>query len=198
MYPGDRATMGRGDRLGQRYGLRAVMLYLIALGTIVGGLIVYGCSGDDNNNVQTRTATLNASQEVPTTGSAATGTITLNFSGDHSQINYTLVTVGPFSSPVTQAHIHIQATGVNGAIVLFFCTNLAPPANVPTPQPCPTAGGTISGTLTAADFIPAPAAAPLGVTDFNSALAQILSGDAYANVHTVNFPGGEIRAQITP
>src|SRR5438552_2820009 len=90
MHPKDRAAMGRGDRLGQRYGLRSIILYLLALGTIAGGLIVYGCSGDDNNNnrVQVSRATLSGANEVPPVNTQATGTVTLNISSDSSQINY--------------------------------------------------------------------------------------------------------------
>jgi hypothetical protein len=29
-------------------------------------------------------------------------------------------------------------------------------------------------------------------------IAALNSGDTYANIHTTNFPGGEIRGQITP
>jgi len=32
--------------------------------------------------------------------------------------------------------------------------------------------------------------------DFAGALRIIASGDAYVNVHTTNFPGGEIRGQV--
>ncbi|TMG43298.1 MAG: CHRD domain-containing protein, partial [Chloroflexi bacterium] len=32
--------------------------------------------------------------------------------------------------------------------------------------------------------------------DFAGALRIIESGDAYVNVHTVNFPGGEIRGEV--
>jgi hypothetical protein len=39
-----------------------------------------------------------------------------------------------------------------------------------------------------------------GVTagDFDALLRAIETGEAYANVHTANFPAGEIRGQIRP
>jgi len=124
----------------------------------------------------------------------ATGTLSLTINAARTQIDYQLNTVGPFTSNVTVAHIHIGPIGTNGPIVLFFCTNQTPlPTGVPAPQACPTTGGSITGTLTSADFI---AAAGVGVTTFADAVAHVLSGDAYANVHTVNFPSGEIRGQI--
>jgi len=196
MYPRNLSAIGRGDCPEQRHGLRNVMLYLVALSTIVGGFIVFSCSSDDNGQV--RHANLVGSQEVPPVTTAATGTLTLTISDDHTRIAYQLVTVGPFTSNVRFAHIHIQQPGVNGPVVLFFCTNDPPPTGVPAPQACPTTGGTISGSLTAADFIPSTQAANLGINTFADAVAQILSGGAYANVHTVINPSGEIRAQIGP
>src|SRR5712691_7541436 len=110
MYHRDLSAIGRGDRPGRRHGLRNVMLYLIALSTIVGGFIVFSCSSDDNNG-QVRHANLVGSQEVPPVTTAATGTVTLTISDDHTRIDYQLVTVGPFTSNVRFAHIHIQQPG---------------------------------------------------------------------------------------
>jgi hypothetical protein len=166
------------------------MLYLIVLGAIAGALIVSGCSSDDESEPIVRHTIMDASQEVPPTPSAATGTVTLTISADRTRIDYVLVLVPPFTSPVILAHIHVGPPGVNGPVILFFCTNQAPPPNVPRPQACPPAGGTITGTLTAADLIPAG-----GVMTFADALAQIVGGNTYSNVHTERFPGGEIRGQ---
>src|SRR5438270_13485551 len=92
MHPKDRAAMGRGDRRGQRYGLRSIILYLLALGTIVGGFIVFGCSDDNNNNnrVQVSRASLSGANEVPPVNTQGTGTVTLTISSDNAQINYQL------------------------------------------------------------------------------------------------------------
>jgi hypothetical protein len=176
------------------------MLYFIVLSAIGGALIVLGCPGSNDDSV-IRRANLVGSQETPQpVTTAATGTISLTISSDRTRIDYQLVTAGPFTSNVTQAHIHIGPAGVTGSIVLFFCTNLTPPANVPKPQACPTAGGTVTGFLTADDFIPSAAsavAAGTGASTFADAVANILSGNAYANAHTVTNPGGEIRGQLT-
>jgi len=200
MHPRDLCGAGRGDHPGQRLGGRTVILYLIALSVIAGALIVSGCSGDDEDG-RIRSANLNGSQERPqAVTTAATGSVALTINPDQTRIDYTLITAGPFTSNVTQAHIHIGSADVAGSIVLFFCTNLTPPANVPRPQACPTTGGTISGFLTAGDFIPSSAsaiAAGTGAGTFADAVANILRGNAYANVHTVTNGGGEIRGQLT-
>jgi hypothetical protein len=111
-----------------------------------------------------------------------------------SSITYTLTFSG-LSSPVTQSHLHFAERGVGGGIFLFLCTNLTPPAGVPTPPACPASGGTVTGTLTAANVIGLPAQ-NLTAGDFAGALRIIRAGDAYANIHTTNFPQGEIRGQV--
>ena len=175
------------------------MFSLLALGTIVGALIVSGCPGGDDGQI--RRANLVGSEETPQpVTTAATGTVSLTISSDRTRIDYQLVTVGPFTSNVRFAHIHIGPAGVSGSVVLFFCTNAAPPAGVPVPQACPTTGGTVTGFLTADDFIASSAsavAAGTGASTFADAVTNILSGNAYANVHTVTNGSGEIRGQLT-
>ena len=192
-------TIGRRDHSGQRHGLRMALCYLFALSVIAGGLIVWGCSSDDNHNENEHLvkANLTNAQEVPPTSttSAATGSVTLTIPDDRSHIDYTVTTVGPFTSPVLFAHIHVGQPSFAGPVILFFCTNQAPPAGVPVPQPCPTNGGTITGRLTAADFTAPAAAVPLGVSTFSDAITAILNNNTYSNVHTERNPGGEIRGQ---
>src|SRR5262249_33550376 len=192
----DLFAIGRKDHTGQRHGLRTAILYLFALSVIAGGLIVWGCSDNNNeNNERLVGANLTGSQEVPPVTSAATGTVTLTVPDDRSHIDYTVTTVGPFTSPVLFAHIHVGQPNFGGPVVVFFCTNGAPPPNVPVPQPCPTAGGTITGTLTAADFIPGAAAAALGVNSFDDLITQLLNNNTYSNVHTQKNPAGETRGK---
>jgi hypothetical protein len=82
---------------------------------------------------------------------------------------------------------------VNGGVFLFLCSNLGNgPAGTPT---CPASGGTVTRTVTDADFVPV-AAQNVTASSVTSAVRILRSGDAYANVHTAEFPGGEIRGQI--
>jgi len=197
MPHGDLSAMGRRDCSEQRHGLRTAVLYLIALSALVSAFIVSGCAGGDEQEV--RRADLVGSQEVPPVTTTATGTVTLTFSADRTRIDYQLGVVGPFSSNVRFAHIHIGPVGVNGSVVLFFCTNEAPPAGVPAPPACPASGATVTGSLTGANCIATSAAAVTSGTrasTFTDAVTQILVGNAYANMHTVTNPGGEIRGQL--
>ena len=49
------------------------------------------------------------------------------------------------------------------------------------------------GTLTAADFIPAP---EIGVDTFEDFLDVLFAGDTYMNIHTVTNPPDEVRGQL--
>jgi CHRD domain len=179
----------------RRGASRQMLVLLLTLITYAGSLAVLGCSDDDDDDGEELGAELTGGQEVPPVNTAATGTVTLNVSDDRTRIDYRVQTEPPFTSDVRVAHIHIGQPGVNGPVVLFFCSNTTPPetpAGVPVPQACPTTGGTITGSLTAADLIPRP---EVGVSTFADAVGQILNGNSYSNVHTILFPGGEIRGQ---
>jgi CHRD domain len=121
-----------------------------------------------------------------------TGTGRLALDVDHNSATYSLTYSG-LSANVTQAHIHFGKVHVAGGIFTFLCTNLGNgPAGTPT---CPAAGGTVTGTITAASILAVPGQnIPAG--DFSVLLAALKSNTAYVNVHTVHFPGGEIRGQV--
>ena len=71
------------------------------------------------------------------------------------------------------------------------------PAAVPTPQACPPEPATIRGTLTAADVVPVPGQGiDAGAAGFAEIVKAVRNGAAYANVHTVQRPSGEIRGAL--
>jgi hypothetical protein len=136
-------------------------------------------------------------QETPLTiNSAGSGEFTATIHDNGTAITYQL-TYRDLSTAVTQAHIHFGRPAISGMIVLFLCTNGTPPAGVPTPPICPPAPATVTGTLTAADVIARPAQGiDAGAAGFTEMLEAIRAGAAYANVHTVLQPSGEIRARL--
>lgn len=154
---------------------------------------------DRVQTVQVRHANLTGSQEVPPVTTTATGTATLTISADRTQIAFVL-DIPVALANIREGHIHIAPIGTNGPIVLDLCTTrlVTPPAGVPLPPTCPTAPFTgFTGTLTAANLRPISAAvAAAGVNNSAAAVSHILSGDAYVNVHTTAFPGGEIRGHL--
>jgi hypothetical protein len=136
--------------------------------------------------------TLLGFEEVPSVFSEGSGT----FLGliDGSVIEFTLSYEG--LANVTQAHIHFGQHHTNGGIVVFLCTNLAPPAGVPVPDPCPPAAGKVAGVLTADDVL-AVAAQGIDAGNLGQLIEAILAGAAYVNVHTEAHPAGAIRGQIS-
>lgn len=137
-------------------------------------------------------------QETPQTiNSGGSATLVLRISDDGKSIAYEL-SYGGLSSTVTQSHIHFGSPATSGGVALFLCTNLGnAPATVPTPQACPAQPATITGTLTAADVIAlAGQGLDSGAAGFAEILKAIRAGAAYANVHTAQHPGGEIRGRI--
>lgn len=140
-------------------------------------------------------ARLRGLEEVPSISSGGQGFFFGALNDAETALDYTLVYFG--LDNVTQAHIHIGQTSVNGGIVLFFCTNLTPPGGVPTPPACPNgAVNTVTGTLTAANVV-TQATQGIGAGEFAEVVRAIKAGYAYANVHTGTFTGGEIRGQIS-
>jgi hypothetical protein len=129
----------------------------------------------------------------------ATGTFRATINDD-STLTYTL-TYKNLSSTVLESHIHIGATKVAGSITIFLCSNpnsILPTAPSDTPA-CPddaTHSGTVSRTVSAADVTNFAAAQGVPAGDFKDVVRAIVSHVTYANVHSTNFPAGEIRGQI--
>jgi CHRD domain len=128
------------------------------------------------------------------------GTLQLELDKKSQTATYTL-TFSNLSSAVTQAHIHFGKVHVPGGIIVWLCQTMTKPSPVGALTPfCPTAGGTVSGTITAASVVSPGTSPPAnqGVMagDFDAFTDALVSDTAYANVHTANFPAGEIRGQV--
>jgi len=144
--------------------------------------------------------TLSGYQEVSTTGSISSGgaaQFKARIRGEPGTMDRRIVWElsynAGFTTVVNQAHIHFGQRHTNGGISIFLCTNLANgPAGT---QLCPAAPATISGEARAADVI-GPAAQGIVATEIEEVIAAIRAGVAYVNIHTGQFPGGEIRGQF--
>ena len=140
--------------------------------------------------------------------SNGTGTVELSLDRKSNTITYKLTysDVGktpPQPGTVSQAHIHFGKKHVAGQVMVFFCTNLTPPAGVPKPPSCPLNSGTVTGTFIGANVLQ-QLSQNIGGGDFDALVDALTSNTAYANIHTVPlqgatntaFPAGEIRGQI--
>jgi len=120
------------------------------------------------------------------------GTIHLVLDANAQTLTYTMTFSG-LTSPVTQSHIHFGRDHNAGGVFVFLCTNLANgPAGTPA---CPAGGGTVTGTLTPASVV-AVAGQNIHAGDFDAVVRIIRNNAGYANIHTTNFPAGEIRAEV--
>ena len=140
----------------------------------------------------TYVASLAASNEVLANGSSAgvvssgTGTWTGVLNPSTNVLSWTMTFSG-LTSNSTLSHIHAQApTSSTASVVLNFATF---------PGSTISLGGT-SGTASGSINL-ATAVSGTGLTiSGDSLLKAINAGQAYVNVHTVNFGAGEIRGQI--
>lgn len=109
-------------------------------------------------------ASLTGAQEVPSSGSAATGTGSLVVNPLTRLASGSIALTG---ITATAAHIHLGATGANGAVIVPL-------------------------TFTGAGVFSVPASTVLTADQFNA----YKQGNLYFNAHSTAFSGGEIRGQI--
>ena|SRR5207249_2732979 len=130
-------------------------------------------------------AGLAGGNEVPPINTAGSGAFQMEI-GD--TITFSLTFSG-LSSSLSLAHLHFAPTKVAGGVMIFLCGGGGQPD-------CPAAtSGTITGTITAAN-VTGPTTQGIAVGDLDSALEAVRDGLSYANMHTTNFAGGEIRGQV--
>jgi len=170
--------------------MRLKWVFRFAAVVAVLGLTVVATNADEGT--LSLRAKLTGFQESPPKVSPSTGTFEATVIG--STLSYKL-TYSKLSSPAFMSHIHFGQPAVNGGIFLWLCGSATAPGPAGTPT-CPPDGGTVSRSgVTAAD-IQAVGAQNLSAGDFAAALDIIRGGVAYVNVHTTNFPAGEIRGFV--
>jgi hypothetical protein len=125
-------------------------------------------------------AHLTGAEEVPPVVTNASAEAVFQLNADETALVYEVRITGLDPAVITQAHLHVGPSTFNGPVVLFL-------VNGPPAEPV------LRGTLTAADLMPN---ADVGVTTFADFVAALKAGDVYANVHTMDHPGGEIRGQV--
>ena len=133
--------------------------------------LVWGLGGV-TAQTKSYSASLSGDQLVPPVSTSAIGGFTATYDADG--ISYTLWSD---ANQIAQAHIHLGAAGENGGVVAFLFGPADPPVD----------GINVSGTIGEGDILDG---------DLAALVAAMEGGNAYANVHTVDNPGGEVRRQI--
>jgi hypothetical protein len=169
----------------RRTRIAITLATMVVVGTVVGAAV--SATAARTQVMFPIKAAINGYQEVPPISTTGSGTFTATVDTGAQTIAYTLSYSG-LSSPVSFAHIHFGQTSVNGGIVAFLCGGGGKPA-------CPATSGSISGTITAAD-ITAVATQGIAAGEFGEVVAAIGRRATYVNVHTANFPSGEMRGQV--
>ncbi|HWQ83720.1 MAG TPA: CHRD domain-containing protein [Anaerolineales bacterium] len=141
-----------------------------------GVVLRIGPSSGRTDNFQ---AHLSGAEENPPVDTQAQGEATFMFNEDTTQLDFNLIAAN--IDNVVASHIHCAPAGVNGSVgVTLFSGGPVTPN-----------GPLASGSVSAPD-----AGNRCSWTTLQDVLTAIETGNAYANVHTTAFPGGEIRGQI--
>ena len=131
-------------------------------------------------NTRNFVAPLKDSNEVPPRDTNAAGNAIFRVLND-DEIYFKLIVAN--IDNVLDAHIHLAAEGINGPVVV----DLYPGGNTG-PQ---TEGILSEGIITTANLV-----GPLTGLTLEDLIEAMAAGNTYVNVHTTQFPGGEIRGQI--
>lgn len=167
----------------KRYLLLPVLIFTFAIGTLVafsaGAAGACSAAAGDNRmfvaSDEVYAASLSGDMEVPSVDTMAMGEAMLLLDEQAGTMRYALRVQD--MDNVTAAHIHMGMQGQNGGVVVALSTM---------PQ-----GGITQGTITNADLVGAMAGKT--IMDLE---AEIERGNMYVNVHSREFPNGEIRGQL--
>jgi hypothetical protein len=172
--------------------MRRVAISAVLTVTAIFAVVMLSATSANEGTIKLH-ASLNGFQESPPKLTSGTGTFSATISG--GTLTYKL-TYQNLSAPAFMAHIHFGQKAVSAGVFIWLCQSATAPSPTAGTPTCPAGGGTVTGTANAASVLKIPGQT-LNAGNFDDALAIIRSGEAYVNVHTTNFPPGEIRGQIS-
>ena len=144
-------------------------------------VLTLGIAGSAQAQSMQFTAQMSGANETPgvLTGAYANATVTLDLG---TQTVSWVIDVFNMPSGTNNAHFHVGGPGLAGPTVV----NVAFPAGVSNDY-------RLSGSATAANLL---VRADQGIRSWEDFLQALVGGQTYLNIHSVNFPGGEIRGQV--
>ncbi|MCU4769410.1 CHRD domain-containing protein [Bacillus toyonensis] len=126
-------------------------------------------------------AKLRGRNEVPPIETDARGQAFFKLSRDELSLKFKLELFEVEN--VVVAHLHLGAKGTNGPVVAFLFGPITNPISIE----C----ATFTGMITQEDLV-----GPLAGQTLDALVNEIIAGNIYINVHTVQHPNGEIRGQL--
>jgi len=124
---------------------------------------------------------LKGQNEVPPVQTNASGEIAFRLSEDRERLRFKLFLRN--IKNVTVAHIHLGQRGENGPVVVFLFGPLTKAVSI--------GESVFTGVIRRDDLV-----GPLACCSLDDLVEEMSFGNAYVNVHTVQYPDGEIRGQI--
>ena len=176
---------------------RYILGVALVVGLAAGSYAVAGAfsplhRGEPPNTVMFR-AHLSGYQETPAVSSTGVGSFTARLV-EPGKLHYVFRYKDLEGGASLFAHVHFGQRSVSGGVSFFLCGGSTKPT------PCPNVSGTVEGDVTQADIVGPNAQGieptPPSTTSFAEILRAMRAGDAYANIHTTRWGGGEIRGQI--
>lgn len=164
---------------------RKALFALLVGATLVAGIAALATASHGGFH-----ASLTGYEEVPPISTTGTGTFSAELvtTSKGEVLRYTLTYSG-LEADATASHIHFGQRAVAGGVSAFLCGGGDKPA-------CPTRSGTVRGRIDASDVI-GPEAQGIAPGEFEELIAAMEAGVTYVNVHSSQFPTGEIRGQIS-
>jgi hypothetical protein len=135
------------------------------------------------------TATLTGAEETTATpgvlglltGAVGTATVSVDATNEEVAVQLQLFN---FATATSAGHIHVGPRGVAGPVVLNFPIPQGRTGDLP-----------LSFRLGSSAFVARP---EIGINTMQDLIQAIVGGGAYVNIHTSQYPGGEIRGQLIP
>ena len=170
--------------------LISAVVFVLGIAALIGAASPAGADG--HGRPLFVRAWLTGFEETPLTlSSPGRGFFRAVVDEDAGTIEYSLTFDGVAN--VTQSHLHLGEHHSTGGVSVFLCSNLGNgPAGT---QACPQSPAQISGTIHSTDVI-GPAGQGIAAGEFAELVTAIRHKAVYVNVHSQQFPGGEIRGQL--